>query len=410
MARVVFLNSVFPVLSETFLFSQYSSLIRQKVPLTLVANNRPAADQVHPGMEEIQQQVDYLCDASAFSMLFAHLWILVRYPLRYIRSLIRCFSSEAGIASSLAHITGAALVLRRYGREPLWLHAHFTYGAASVALWASRLSGIPYSLTLHGSDLNFDGASDLADKLAEASAIISISEYNRVFIRQQFPEVDSAKISVIPMGVKPLAPKNQPGTPTANVPKPAAAGLRMLNVGRLSNHKAQHILIEACARLKQQQIPFSLDIVGEGDYRDRLQRLIEQHRLGDQVRLLGARYHSEVLAAYGQADLFVLSSVAEGMPVVLMEAMQAGVPVIASEISGIPELLDGGSAGILVPPGDAEALADILARVARGEMDLQRLRQNALSHIQDNFNEETNSQRFGHFLLELLARNVKERG
>ncbi|WP_051560108.1 glycosyltransferase family 4 protein [Marinobacterium jannaschii] len=401
MAKVVFLNSVFPVLSETFLFSQYSSLLSQKLPMVLVANNRPAPDQVHPGMEEIQQQVDYLCDASVLTLLLAHLWILVRHPVRYFGCLLKLFSSDAGAKASLAHITGAALVLRRYsGSRPLWIHAHFTYGAASVAMWAQRLSGVPYSLTLHGSDLTFDDAPDLAEKLASASEIISISEYNRRYIAEHFPAVDSSRIRVIPMGVKPL-----PETPVRQACRGdgRSSALKLLNVGRLSNHKAQHILIEACARLRQQGVAFSLDIIGEGDYRPRLEALIDQHQLGDQVRLLGPRFHSEVLAAYAAADLFVLSSVAEGMPVVLMEAMQAGVPVVATEISGIPELLDYGRGGVLVPPGDVTALADALCRIANGELELKQKQEYAMQHIQKQFDEDKNSRYFGQFLNGLLA-------
>ncbi len=395
--RVILINSIFPALSETFLFSQYSIMLNDGLDMKIVSSNRPAPGQVHPGMEPMQQQVDYLCDASAGEMLAAHLHALRRYPRGYLKSLGAVFSAEEKPKTSLAHITGAALILQRYvGEERPWIHAHFTYGACAIAMWLSRIAGLGYSLTLHGSDLTFDNPPDLAAKLREASVVVSISEYNKRYVTEYFPGVNADRQTVLPLGVKRLA---QP--PEDLLPNRSGA-LRLLSVGRLSSQKAQHILIQACARLRDQGLAFQCDLVGEGECRAQLERLITELELTEQVRLLGAKYHDEVLALYAQADLFVMSSVAEGMPIVIMEAMQAGVPVVSTDVSGIPELLDHGRAGILVPPGDVARLSEALARVIRGEVDVQQLRQYAIAHIAANFDQTTNAVRFRQ-LLEKLA-------
>ena len=320
---IIFLNSVFPCLSETFVYDQFEVLRRAGLRMILVSNRRPAGHEVHPRMRSIQDDVVYLCDATAREILAAHLHVLRRQPRRYLVAVGRLLSAQEKLCTSLAHLTGAALVLKRFDHPPRpRLHAHFTYGAAAVALWVARLSGLKYSLTVHGSDLIYDNPPDLEAKLMEADALVSISKFNVDFLRENFPGLYARRIAVLPMGVPPL--------PTASAaPQPSGGPVRILNVGRLSEHKAQHHLIDACAILVEKGVAFRCDIVGEGPQRSFLEQRIRRYQLGDKVRLLGARYHHEVLALYSEADLFVLCSIAEGMPVVLMEAMRAGVPVIA---------------------------------------------------------------------------------
>ncbi len=386
----VFLNSVFPCLSETFVYDQYDVLRRAGLDMAVVSNHRPAPDQVHPRMRAAQSQVYYLCEAPVREILAAHLHVLWRYPLRYLASLARLFTVQERLATSLAQLSGAALVLRRFRRATgLRLHAHFTYGAAAVALWAHRLSGRPYSLTLHGSDLIHDNPPDLAAKLAAAEALVSISRFNVEFVRRHFPRVPAGRIMVLPLGVPPLAAPPRP------VPR-GGGPVRILSVGRLSEQKAQQHLIDACAVLARKGISFRCDIVGEGPQRPLLEERIRAHGLGDRVRLPGAKFHDEVLELYGGADVFVLCSIAEGMPVVLMEAMRAGVPVIATAIGAVPELVDDG--GLIVAPADPAALAAAIAQIADGGPDIAARVARAREIIAARYNLEANAVRFKQFL------------
>lgn len=388
--RIVFVNSLFPCLSETFVYDQFRALQEAGLPFDIASNHRPADDQVHPRMKDIQPQVHYLCEARLPEILRAHARVCLRHPWRYLGALLRAPLGEERLLTTLSHLTGAALLLHRF-RHPagVWLHAHFTYGAAAVALWASRLAGVPYSLTLHGSDLIFDNPPDLAAKLAEAAAIVSISQFNVDYLKNHFPHLPAGQpLTVIPMGVPPLS---------AVPPRPPrGALLRLLTVGRLSNHKAQHYLIDACALLAQRGIEFRCDIVGEGDKRDFLAARIAERGLADRVFLLGPRFHHEVLALYGETDLFVLCSITEGQPIVLMEAMRAGVPLVATAISAIPELVR--DAGVLVPPADAAALADAIARFAQGECDHAAMAAHGRKIIAEDYNLEINHRRFKRFL------------
>lgn len=390
---IIFLSSVFPCLSETFVYDQFVTLRRAGLHMILVSNHRPAEDQVHPRMRAIQDEVVYLCDANVREILAAHGYVFARNPLRYLRAIGHLLTAKEKLTTSLAHLTGAALVLKRFDHPPRpRLHAHFTYGAAAVALWAARLSGLKYSLTVHGSELFYDNPPDLEAKLMEADALVSISKFNVDFLQEHFSGLPARRIAVLPMGVPPL-----PAVPAA--PQPHGGPVRILSVGRLSEHKAQHYLIDACAILAKNGIAFQCDIVGEGPRRPFLEERIGRHKLEDKIRLLGARYHHEVLALYREADLFVLCSIAEGMPVVLMEAMRAGVPVIAPAVSAIPELIREG--GVIVPPADPQALADAITRLASGEVDKAALAAKARRIVESDYDLETNTLRFKKFLEEL---------
>lgn len=392
--RVIFLNSIFPVLSETFLFSQYTKMLDEGMEMDLVSSHRPDASQVHPGMESVQKQVDYLCDAGTAEVASAHLHCLLKYPTGYLRSLAGMFSVEEKPVTTLKHISGAALTLKRYAdsSEPRWVHSHFTYGATSIAMWMKRIAGLPFSLTLHGSDLTFDNPPDLECKLKEADLVVCISQYNVDYVKEHFPTVAEDKLVVLPLGVAPLTEAPSPQAYDSNRP------LRMLSVGRLSTQKAQEYLVRACAQLRDKGLSFECLLVGEGPQREFLESEIQRLGLESEVKLLGARYHSDVLEMYKEADLFVMSSVAEGMPIVLMEAMQAGVPVLSTAISGIPELLNYGTAGILVPAASDDALADAMEAVIKGNVDLEELRQQAVEHIAQNFDQGKNAVRFQHLL------------
>lgn len=386
---IVFVNSLFPCLSETFVYDQFRTLQAAGLTLRIVSNHRPDDSQVHPRMRDIQPEVHYLCEAGLPEIVAAHGRAFLRRPLRYLACLARLPFSGEKPRTSLAQLSGAAIVLRRFADLPrLHLHAHFTYGAAGVALWANRLSGVPYSLTLHGSDLIYDNPPDLEARLAAADAIVSISRFNVDFLRRHFPRIRPRQLEIIRMGIPPLA---------GQAPRPPrGAVLRILNVGRLSEHKAQHHLIDACALLAARGVAFACDIVGEGERREALAARIAQHGLQERVRLLGPRFHHEVLALYGETDLFVLCSITEGQPVVLMEAMRAGVPLIGTAISAIPELVQDG--GLLVPPADPAALADAIQAIAEGRVDTATMAARAPAIVAAEYDLESNHRRFKAFL------------
>jgi glycosyltransferase involved in cell wall biosynthesis len=240
------------------------------------------------------------------------------------------------------------------------IHAHWAGTTASAALIASRVSGAPWSFTAHRWDIDEDNV--LGRKTAEAAFTRAIDRLGAEQVAAHAsPE---AEVLVVHMGV-PL------GEPQPSSRRDQGPSLRVLAAGNLVDKKGHNVLVDAAALLGARGTPVTIEIVGGGPLQQRLQSRIDSSSLGDVVRLVGPMPHGRLLGelAGGRWDVVAQPSVVladgetEGIPVTLLEAMAHGVPVVASAIGGIPELLDG-NAGLLVPPDDPGALADALARLA----------------------------------------------
>lgn len=238
------------------------------------------------------------------------------------------------------------------------VHAHFlTHGG--FAAWAlHRLTGRPYSVVAHGSDVHRHQAM-MRTKVAEAAFVAAVSSFNRdVIIRHCGPDV-ADRVQVVRAGIDldRITPREQ--EPTGD---PV-----LLCVGTLHEVKGQRFLLEAAARLSRQGRNVRVVLLGDGPDGDSLKALTDQLGCADRVLFAGAVNHDEVLRWYERSTVVVTPSVPssdgrrEGIPTVLMEAMATGVPVVGSDLTGIPELIEHGVTGLLSPPGDAAALADALA-------------------------------------------------
>jgi glycosyltransferase involved in cell wall biosynthesis len=235
------------------------------------------------------------------------------------------------------------------------LHVHFANPASTVALIISKVFDIPFSITVHGPDEFFDVTLNrLPEKMEAAEKIFCISYYARSQLMRLVPYSHWSKLEVVPLGVD-----IQKYTP---ITKNASFVYNILSVGRLNVNKGFPLLIEAAKKLKELGKKVQFNIVGEGPERSSLQSLVDRWNLQDSIFFLGALSQQGTLSAYQTADLFVLPSFAEGVPVVLMEAMSMEIPCIASQLHGIPELIDHGKNGILIFPSDLDQLVDSMVR------------------------------------------------
>lgn len=311
-----------------------------------------------------------------------------------------------------------AVKLQNYGIDHI--HAHHGYFGSWVAMTAARLLEVPFSMTLYGSDLLLHAAY-LDAKLQNCAFCLNVSEFNRQHILQHYPEVDPAKLPVLRLGVD--VPEHLGSVTTRE--ETSDAPLVMLAVGRLHRVKDHAFLVRACAELHRRNVPFQCFVVGDGPEREHLARQIQECNLSQEVRLLGYVSREERDALYDRADLVVLTSRSEGIPVVLMEAMARGKLVLAPAITGIPELVIHGKTGFLYEAGQLDDFVERLISIRAlsqavhpresGEAGgncaepsrLEWIRRGARVHVRENFNRTTNVKRFGDLFLRRVAPHAK---
>jgi glycosyltransferase involved in cell wall biosynthesis len=368
--RVAYVMSRFPKLTETFVLFEMLALSELGFEVEVFPLLRERERAVHAQARALVERAYYTPFLSP-AILAAQFHFLARSPRAYLATLFQVFlrtlPSPNFLAGAFVFFPKSVLFAREMQRRGVaHVHAHFANHPALAALIVHRLTGIPFSFTAHGSDLHVDQTA-LGWKIAESAFAVSVSEYNREFVRERAGSPAADKLIVIHCGVD-LAQfeRAAPG---------AGATFEILCVAALRTVKGHRHLIDACALLSAAGVPFRCHLVGGGPLERELATTIERAGLGGRVLMHGPQPREAVLERMRSAHVLVQPSIVdragrrEGIPVTLMEAMATGLPVVASRLSGIPELIEDGRSGLLVEAGDARALADALARL-RAEPEL----------------------------------------
>ena len=404
---VAYLANQFPVAVEPYVGEEITELrgrgvqvIPGSVRSTNAVDRGPAAATFQPEILCLQP-VRVLTLLRALG-LAAQRW--ERIASLVARVLLRGKESPKRRVKALLHTwLGACYAVQLRERGVDHIHVHHGYFGAWIAMVAARLLGVSYSLTLHGSDLLVNGAY-LETKLENCRFCVTISEFNRRFILEHFPAIDARKIVVSRLGV--------------DVPEQAefrrvnpARHLNLLAVGRLHAVKDHAFLVRACARLRDRGLDFECAIAGDGPERQRLERWIRQHRLQDRFKLLGHVPREQMDSLYRGADVIVLTSRSEGIPLVLMEAMARGRIVLAPAITGIPELVITGETGFLYSPGELGSFAgrilflhELMRKEDRSAVSLlDWIRHAARVQVVHNFSRRTNLTQLADRFLDLIV-------
>lgn len=364
--RIAYIVSLFPTLSETFVFREINELRRQGAEVICFSIHRPKAEPLPPDAAHFSAETTYLWPAYPVQFLLALLRFGVLHPVKFFGTLglywRRAPRTFAGFKRFTLHfLEGVYFAHLCRQRQVQYLHAHFANGPSSVALAASALSGIPFGFTSHAQDIYADPLMvDL--KINRAAIALTISAYNRDYLVTNFPlqNPDHLQVHRVAIDLAHFRPARRPLAPAG---EPAL----ILAIGRLVPKKGFIDLIRACAMLAQRHVNFRCWIIGEGPERAALQTAISASRLEKNVNLLGAQ--TNVKEFLQQADLFVMPCVVDGsgdrdgIPTVLMEAMAMQVPVISTNLTGIPELIEHEQNGLLVSPGNPAELAQAMARL-----------------------------------------------
>ncbi len=352
------LVKMFPKLSETFILEEVLGLERLGVPLRLYALAAPTDAIVHPAVARVRAPLVCVPAAShgrRCEFALRHARLLATGPLCYLAALTMALRRGRSGLHDFVHAGWLAQQLRRDGAAHL--HAHFISTPADVAVLAARLAALPFSISAHAKDIYLSDPADLRRKLRAARFTVTCTEVNRATLAAIAP---GAAVHRMYHGID-LAvfhPKRRGATEAIPL---------ILSVGRLREKKGLDTLIDACRLLRDRGRAFRCEIVGYGEERERLEAHIARHALGAHISLPGKLTREQVVERYARAAAYVQPSrIAadgdrDGIPNVLLEAMAMGLPVAASRVSGIPELVRHEHNGLLVEPDAPDALADAIA-------------------------------------------------
>ncbi len=375
-ARVAYLVSQYPALSHAFIETEVEQLRRLGVEVRTFSVRPWDPQRLLTARATAEAAATTVLQHRPARHLAAALAALLRRrpaalaPL--VRQALRTGPPTAGArCRQLLYLAEALVLWRHLARAGLrHVHVHFANNGADIARLTAAVgravdgpgAGWAWTMSMHGpTELEDHTRWDLAAKAASAAWVACISDYCRSQLMRLLAPQEWPKLSVVRMGVdtERFAPGG--GHPRGAVPE---GPLRVLTVGRLVPEKGAPVLVQAVAELVASGVPTELTVVGAGPLAGALAAQVEAAGLGAHVRFLGAVGQEDLPDLYRAADAFCLPSFAEGLPVVLMEAMACGLPVVSTTIAGIPELVHDGATGLLVPPGRADLLAQALRRLA----------------------------------------------
>ncbi|MEO1429929.1 MAG: glycosyltransferase family 4 protein [Cyanobacteria bacterium J06633_8] len=359
--RIAYLTGEYPRATDTFIQREVAALRQQGAEIHTFSI-RPTGEEHMVGKEQKQErsQTFYILPPSPLKLARAHFNLLIASPKRYLQALKLAYSTRLhglrGNLYQLFYFLEAGILAQEINKRQIpHLHNHFGDSSCSVAMLAAELGGFSYSFTLHGPYIFFQPYHwRLDEKINKALFVSCISNYCRSQGMIFAPFEKWHKMQIVHCGIDPklFSQVSHQGK-----------GYRLLYVGRLSAAKGLPILLESLVDLKGRYQNVILTVVGDGSDRAALEQMTADFGLTDNVNFVGYKSQSEVREYFEQTDVFVLSSFAEGVPVVLMEAMAAGVPVVAPQIAGISELVEHNVSGYIVPAGDKTHLAQSIEKL-----------------------------------------------
>jgi glycosyltransferase involved in cell wall biosynthesis len=368
----------YPRVSEAFISNEILLLERLGFSIHIFSMRQPRESFTHNSVREIKSAVDYLPEtllAPLHLLLYHNIQLAIKKPAKYagaLKTAIRRFLRTRKSAT-LKHLLQAGYLVHCLlpGLGVVHFHAHFAHSPTSVAMFASRLSGLSFSFTAHAKDIYTSDQRQLREKISLARFVITCTEYNKRYLLNLLQR-RTTPIHCIYHGIDmDLFTRDI----EENNPLPP---FRVLTVARLTTKKGLPTVYRAIRHLCDKNFPVNHTLIGDGEDREKILSLIKSLGVDHVTQWLGTQPHHTVLEHYRQADLFVIGcEVApngdrDGIPNVLIESMAMGVPVVATNVSAIPELVKDAETGLLVTPGNPEEMALAMTRLLT-DSDLRKL-------------------------------------
>jgi len=396
--RVAYLAPELPSLSATFVTNEIWALEDMGVEVHPYSVHEPHARAHGEKAEALRTRTNIVYDQRLSAAIAALGWGLIHHKRSSAKALLQLLGDlfKTGLITTQAfklmyQFLRAAWLARDMRRRNIeHLHIHFAHVPTQIGMYAASMAGIPFTFMSHANDI-FERPLLLKEKIARSKKAVTISHFNIDLMTRHGG--DPQRMSIVRCGVHPT--DAAPASPTKQAGEPFIIG----TLGRLVEKKGVDTLIEAAAILKKKDIAFRLEIAGDGPLMQDLAELARENELGDSVTFLGALPHADALSWMKGLDAFVLAGKKDangdmdGIPVVLMEAINFGVPVLSTYLSGIPELVIHEKTGLLSQPTHVGNLAANLIRLWEDPELVKTLTTQAKAHLREEFDQTLNAKR-----------------
>jgi colanic acid/amylovoran biosynthesis glycosyltransferase len=395
--RLAYLVSEYPAISHTFVLREVKNLRIANFEIWPASINSPYQPVAAMAADDRAEAATtfYIKKVGAMGAARSHLRTLLKRPIAYFRGLGFALSLGGPDLRELLYsifyfIEAVILGDWMEEHELSHVHVHFANPASTVAMISSQVFAVGFSFTVHGPDEFYDvRGQHLSEKIEKASFVLCIGYFARSQLMKVSPMSNWSKFELAPLGVDLAVFDKRP-------PLSVGVPFRILCVGRLVPSKGQHILIAAIDNLIKDGRNISLKFIGDGPDRVSLDREVNRRGLREHITFEGSVNQDRIHEFYREADAFALASFAEGIPVVLMEAMAMEIPCVSTMITGIPELIRNEIDGLLVMPSDRRALADAIGRLIDDETLRHRLGQAGRRRVAEKYDLDKNIERLSH--------------
>ena len=394
--KVAYFINQYPKVSHSFIRREINALERQGIEVERYALRPDADELVDEKDKEELKKTRYLLKES-FGVFFKSCFILfLTSPLRFFRAVAITikigWNSDRGLARHIFYFLEAC-VLARYllKSKSTHIHAHFGTNSAAVVMLARILGGPPYSFTVHGPE-EFDKPEfiSMSEKIKHAAFVVAISSFGKSQLFRWIEHNLWKKVKIVHCGLEEAF--------YDIAIQPVKQNRKMVCVGRLCEQKGQLLLVEAAVKLIEEGEDFQLTLAGDGPMRADIEALIDKHGLASKIKITGWVSSDRVRQELLDSAMLILPSFAEGLPVVIMEAMALGRPVVTTYIAGIPELVIPGENGWLIPAGSLESLVSTMRQALQTpDEEIQRLGNNARQRVIERHNIDTEAKKLAMF-------------
>ncbi len=384
----------YPRISETFISNEILLLESLGFNIHIISMRHPRESFSHASIKKIKAQVDYLPSSimkNIWPLGYHNLMLAIKRPKLYFKAFQKAGTRWARTRKSatIKHLLQAGYLVHKFlpGKNIVHFQAHFAHSPTSVALFSSMLSSVPFSFFAHAKDIYTSHRAQLREKIDMAKFVVTCTKYNQKYLSDLAGDTTTPLFCVYHgINLDYFSPKLNNTS--------CAMPYKLLTVARLTEKKGLSTIYHALALLKKRGIKFKHTLIGQGDDKNRVIELIEKLGLKNETRLCGTLTHEDVIGYYAKSDLFVLgcqiakNGDRDGIPNVMAESMAMNLPVVATNVSGLPEFLEERVSGMMVSPKDSNALANAMETLLKDEKLREKVTLEARNRITRSFNNK----------------------